>query len=206
MIISLFVTTMANRYKRSQFIEPFTNIPSNTTKQATSMATLQNKTIVVVGGSSGIGFAVALASLQSSAERVIIASSNESRVNGAVARLKSHNFPGEVCGEFVDAKDSAEIKTFADRIGTVDHIVWTSGDIPSKSAEAHVLPFTNVETPEQGQSELTQMYSIIHTKPLINLHYSDAFSVRFWGPFVLAKHAKFHPGGSLTLTSGMSGF
>lgn len=28
------------------------------------------------------------------------------------------------------------------------------------------------------------------------------FLVRFWGPFVLAKHAEFEPGGSLTLTSG----
>ncbi|KAH9475026.1 Short-chain dehydrogenase/reductase phqE [Psilocybe cubensis] len=147
------------------------------------MATLQNKTIVIVGGSSGIGFAVALASLQSSAKTVIIASSNEARVHDAVARLKSHNLPGEVHGDVVDATNSEAVKAFAGRIGTVDHIVWTSGDIPPKSG-LNEFPFSKVETPDEGQA---------------------AFTVRFWGPIVLAKHAKFHPGGSLTLTSGTNG-
>lgn len=32
------------------------------------------------------------------------------------------------------------------------------------------------------------------------------FTVRFWGPFILAQHAKFNPGGSLTLTSGIYWF
>ena len=93
------------------------------------MATLQNKTVVVVGGSSGIGFGVALASLQSLASVVIIASSNASRVAKAVERLQSHKLPGEVRGEVLDGKDAAAIKDFAARIGPVDHIAWTSGDL-----------------------------------------------------------------------------
>ncbi len=75
------------------------------------MATLQNKTVVVVGGSSGIGFGVALASLQSQASVVVIASSNASRVAKAVERLQSHKLPGEVRGEVLDGKDPAAIKT-----------------------------------------------------------------------------------------------
>ena len=93
------------------------------------MATLQNKTVVVVGGSSGIGFGVALASLRSLASVVIIASSNASRVAKAVERLQSHKLPGEVRGEVLDGKDAAAIKDFAARIGPVDHIAWTSGDL-----------------------------------------------------------------------------
>ena len=95
------------------------------------MATLQNKIVLVVGGSSGIGFGVALAALQSLASTVIIASSNAERVAGAVARLQAHKLPGEVRGEVVDAKDAAALKAFAAHVGAVDHIAWTSGDVPS---------------------------------------------------------------------------
>ncbi|KAH9476377.1 Short-chain dehydrogenase/reductase ucsE [Psilocybe cubensis] len=137
------------------------------------MATLQNKTVVVVGGSSGIGFAVAIGALQSLASVVIIASSNKSRIDDAIARLKAYNLPGEVRGEVLDAKDSNAVKTFAVAIGTVDHIVWTSGDVPKDEHGSGVLPYSNVGSVDQGQG---------------------IFTVRFWGPFILAKHAKFHPG------------
>ena len=93
------------------------------------MSTLENKIVVVVGGSSGIGFGVALAALQSLASNVIIASSNSERVSNAVERLRSHNLPGEVRGEVLDANDAVAIKEFTARIGTVDHIAWTSGDV-----------------------------------------------------------------------------
>ena len=95
------------------------------------MTSLQNKTVLIVGGSSGIGFAVARAALQSLARTVIIASSNAERVAGAVARLQAHALSGEVHGEVVDAKDAGALKEFAERVGAVDHVVWTSGDVPS---------------------------------------------------------------------------
>lgn len=93
------------------------------------MSTLQNKIVVVVGGSSGIGFSAALASLQSLASVVVIASSNADRVRNAVDRLKAHKLPGEVRGQVLDASDSAAVKDFATNIGAVDHVVWTSGDV-----------------------------------------------------------------------------
>ncbi|KAF9483319.1 short-chain dehydrogenase/reductase SDR, partial [Pholiota conissans] len=137
------------------------------------MSTLKNKSILVVGGSSGIGFEVALASLQELANPVIIASSNPERVNKAVERLRAHNFPGTVRGEVVDATDSAAVKDFITRIGEVDHIVWTSGNKVGSQ-------FPKVE-PEKVRS---------------------AFDVRFWGPFAVAQSAKIRPGGSLTFTMG----
>lgn len=95
------------------------------------MTNLQNKTILVVGGSSGIGFAVARVALQSLARTVIIASSSPERVAGAVARLQAHALAGEVRGEVVDSKDVSALKEFAERVGAVDHVVWTSGDVPA---------------------------------------------------------------------------
>ncbi|PPQ93162.1 hypothetical protein CVT25_002389 [Psilocybe cyanescens] len=146
------------------------------------MVTLRNKTVVVVGGSSGIGFAVALASLQSLANLVIIASSNKSRAEDGVTRLKAHKLPGKVRGQVLDARDSEAIKVFAGELGPVDHIVWTSGDVPQSQGGG--LPYSNIDSVEEGQG---------------------IFTVQFWGPFILARHAKFHPGGSLTLTSGVVG-
>ncbi|KAF9483318.1 short-chain dehydrogenase/reductase SDR [Pholiota conissans] len=139
------------------------------------MSTLENKTVVVIGGSSGIGFAVALASLQSFASPVIIASSSEERVKKAVERLKAHNLPGVIRGEVVDATNSASIKDLIGRLGEVDHIVWTSGN----KVNAHFPDFE----PEMGRA---------------------AFDVRFWGPFTVAQTAKIRPGGSLVLTMGPS--
>ncbi|KAF8575315.1 NAD-binding protein [Ramaria rubella] len=144
------------------------------------MATLATKTILVFGGSSGIGYSVAEASLTSGASHVIIASSNASRVSGAVRRLEAHISTlgpgaGKVQGEVVDATDHAALKAFVERVGEMDHIVWTSGD-----GLIRKLDFPNVDV------EALQ----------------DAFDVRFWGPVVVAQNAKFRIGGSLTLTIG----
>lgn len=53
------------------------------------MPPITNQSILVIGGSSGIGFAVAQLCLAQGAARVAIASSNPTRVANAVERLKS---------------------------------------------------------------------------------------------------------------------
>lgn len=93
------------------------------------MATLETKTILIFGGSSGIGYAVAEACLKSRASLVIIVSSNVDRVTAAVRRLEAAELGvGKVHGEVVDATDLAAVKEFVTRIGEIDHVVWTSGD------------------------------------------------------------------------------
>ncbi|KAF8578199.1 short-chain dehydrogenase/reductase SDR [Ramaria rubella] len=144
------------------------------------MATLANKTILIFGGSSGIGYSVAEASLMSSASHIIIvsSSSNAVRVGDAVKRLE--NFAstlssgvGKVQGEAVDVTDRTALKEFVLRMGEVDHIVWTSGD-------SLKLGFPNLD-----------VESLL-----------GAFDVRFWAPIVIAQNAKIRQGGSLTLTIG----
>ena len=70
------------------------------------MTTLAGQTVLIVGGSSGIGYGAAKLSLLSQASLVIIASSNKAKVENAVSRLLSEvpNAKGKVKGEVVDAK------------------------------------------------------------------------------------------------------
>lgn len=96
------------------------------------MATLEGKRIVVIGGSSGIGFCVARASLLNSAEHVYIASSTKAKVDGAVARLladSSLQAQGRVSGDVVDLGNTAVVAEFFEKIGEIDHLVITSGTI-----------------------------------------------------------------------------
>lgn len=86
-----------------------------------AVMSLAGKRVVVIGGSSGIGFAVAAIARERGAEAVI-ASSNASRVDAAVARL-----PGST-GRAVDLRDEASVSRFFDELGAFDHLVITAGD------------------------------------------------------------------------------
>ena len=94
------------------------------------MTTLAGLTILVVGGSSGIGFGVAKLCLLEQASLVIIASSNKAKVDNAVSRLVSEvpDAEAKVKGEVVDAKHTKEVKNLMERVGEIDHLVWTSGE------------------------------------------------------------------------------
>ena len=85
-------------------------------------ASLDGKTVVVVGGASGIGFAVAEAARDEGA-RLVIASSREANVQAAVARLG-----GGATGSVVDASDEASVAAFFETLGPFDHLAFTAGD------------------------------------------------------------------------------
>jgi NAD(P)-dependent dehydrogenase (short-subunit alcohol dehydrogenase family) len=67
---------------------------------------LQNKRVVILGGSSGIGLAVAEQAASQGA-KIVIASSNAERVQKAVER-----FGGDVQGHTVDLSDEQAGETF----------------------------------------------------------------------------------------------
>ena len=83
---------------------------------------LENKRVVVMGGSSGIGLAVAELSATHGAE-VMIASSQEARIQQAISAIG-----GKTQGEVVDASDERSVETFFTRLGAFDHLVFTAGD------------------------------------------------------------------------------
>jgi NAD(P)-dependent dehydrogenase (short-subunit alcohol dehydrogenase family) len=83
---------------------------------------LQGKRVVVVGGSSGLGFAVAELAQELGAA-LVVASSTRAKVDAAVARLDGST------GDLVDLRQEASIVGFLDRLEPFDHLVITGGDV-----------------------------------------------------------------------------
>ena len=96
---------------------------------------LQNKRVVVVGGSSGIGFAVAQQAASEGA-KVVIASSSHERVQKAIESVG-----GEVEGQAVDVSDERAVQTFFTKLDAFDHLVFTTGD----SLRVHDLATTDLK-------------------------------------------------------------
>lgn len=86
------------------------------------MADVKGKRVVVVGGASGVGFAVAQAALDAGAE-VMVGSSQTARIEAAAKRLGQG-----ARGITVDVKDEASVAAFFDQVGAFDHLVFTAGD------------------------------------------------------------------------------
>jgi NAD(P)-dependent dehydrogenase (short-subunit alcohol dehydrogenase family) len=83
---------------------------------------LSDQRVVVIGGTSGIGLAIAEASSRAGA-RVVVASSRQSSVDSALARLDAR-----ATGQVVDVLDGAGLTTFFASLGEVDHLVYTAGE------------------------------------------------------------------------------
>ena len=103
---------------------------------------LEGKTVVVIGGSSGIGFGVAAAAASENA-RVVIGSASAAKVASAAQRL-----PGDVRGIPVDVTDESSVAGFFSAIGGFDHLAFTAGDFPvppvGAPADADIDRFTEV--------------------------------------------------------------
>ena len=83
---------------------------------------LRNKRVIVIGGSSGIGLAVAL-NAASRGAKIVIASSNAQRLPKAVECIG-----GEAEGETLDVSDERSVEAFFAKLGPIDHLVYTAGD------------------------------------------------------------------------------
>src|SRR5207302_10686355 len=95
----------------------------------------ENKRVVILGGSSGIGLAVAEEVALQGAE-VVIVSSNAERVQGAVKSIG-----GKALGQAVDVSDEKVAESFFTNLGVFDHLVFTAGD----SLQLHVLDDTDLK-------------------------------------------------------------
>jgi NAD(P)-dependent dehydrogenase (short-subunit alcohol dehydrogenase family) len=83
---------------------------------------LQNKRVVILGGSSGIGLAVAEQAASQGA-KIAIASSNAERVQKAVESVG-----GNAQGQILDLSDEQAVETLFTKLGAFDHLVFTAGD------------------------------------------------------------------------------
>src|SRR5882672_3905079 len=96
---------------------------------------LQDKRVIVLGGSSGIGLAVAEQAASQGAS-VVIASSSAERVQKAVESIG-----GGAQGQAVDVSDEGAVEDFFAKLGTFDHLVFTAGD----SLHLHELAVTDLK-------------------------------------------------------------
>jgi NAD(P)-dependent dehydrogenase (short-subunit alcohol dehydrogenase family) len=83
---------------------------------------LQDTRIVILGGTSGLGFATAEAAAREGA-RIAIASSSRERVDRAVAAL-----PRGTEGFVVDVSREDNVACFFRTVGAFDHLVFTAGE------------------------------------------------------------------------------
>lgn len=145
--------------------------------------TLENHTVVILGGTSGIGYGVAKSLLESTKAKIYIASSNAKKVGDAVFSLSQivAGDPGRVGGRAIDLNVSASedsIAQFFDDIGEFNHLIYTAAD---------PLLMLTVSEISKASGE-------------------RAFGLRYWSLLTTIRLALPHmpksPESSITLTSG----
>ena len=90
------------------------------------MTNLTGKKIIVVGGSSGIGFGVGAAAIDDGAEVVIVGRSAQ-KLKAAEKRLAG---AGRVTAIAADMANEADVARLFDAVGAFDHLVATAGTPP----------------------------------------------------------------------------
>ena len=84
-------------------------------------SSFENKRVVIVGGSSGIGLAVAEEATSQGA-KVVIVSSTAERVQEAI-----HCIGGGAGGQVVDVLDERAVESLFVKLGAFDHLVFHCG-------------------------------------------------------------------------------
>jgi len=134
---------------------------------------LEDKRVLVIGGGSGIGFAVAEGATAAGAH-VVVASSNPAKVKDATARLGNRASSVEL-----DVTKEEKVAAFFAASGSFDHIAFTAGDWGG----ARRTPLLELNLKDAAA--------------LFNVRFWGAVTVAKYGAKSLP------PGGSLTLTDGM---
>ena len=135
--------------------------------------TLAKQRVVIIGGSSGMGLATAHAAAREGAA-VTVVSSSPDRVDAAVAGL-----PEGCDGAVLDVRDEDAVVALFERVGELDHLVFTAGDA-----------FTPRPLIELSLAEARAV-----------------LDVRFWGAVTVIRSAapRMSKGGSIALTTGTVG-
>jgi NAD(P)-dependent dehydrogenase (short-subunit alcohol dehydrogenase family) len=91
-------------------------------RYAMSVPTLRDQRVVIIGGTSGIGLAVAEGALAEGAT-VMVGSSGKATVEAALSHLGQG-----AAGASVNVRDEASVADFFKQAGAFDHLVFTAGD------------------------------------------------------------------------------
>lgn len=96
---------------------------------------LTGKRVIILGGSSGLGFATAKAAAAEGAN-VVIVSSNQARIDRALKEL-----PQGSKGYAADLSNEQNIRDFFNHAGSFDHLVYTAGE----NIEMSMVADTDIE-------------------------------------------------------------
>ncbi|CRL20464.1 Short-chain dehydrogenase/reductase SDR [Penicillium camemberti] len=154
---------------------------------------LAGANVLIIGGTAGVGYAVAEAVVEYGAASVILSSSNLDRVSTSTLRLRE-SYPSTACqitGFACDLKQESLLESNIEGLfnaatleGTrqLNHVIFTAGDHPNP-------------------------------KPLSEIDFNfikETGLVRFFAPLLIAKHAMKHmapgPASSISFTSGISAY
>lgn len=95
---------------------------------------MQSQSVLVLGGTSGMGLAIAQAAQAQGAARVVVAGRSATHSQAAMAVLG----PGAEVAT-LDVTDDEALRDLMARIGPVDHLVFTAGDFRSAPMRAQSL-------------------------------------------------------------------
>jgi NAD(P)-dependent dehydrogenase (short-subunit alcohol dehydrogenase family) len=132
--------------------------------------TFENKTLVVIGGTSGIGKQVAINAAKLGA-KLIISGRTEEKLAAVASELKSQNFQVET--GVLDAHNREQLNTFFDSLPSFDYLVSMIGDVmsggilePSEETMRHVIDskfFTNLTIAKLASKKVKDGGSLIFT-------------------------------------------
>jgi len=101
--------------------------------------TLENKTVAIIGGSSGMGFAIAQKAFGAGA-RVVIASRDRETLSVAAGRIDK-----QVRWQVVDTTSEDSVTDFFERLGRIDHLAIPGSSV--KTGEIRTLPLADAQSP-----------------------------------------------------------
>jgi NAD(P)-dependent dehydrogenase (short-subunit alcohol dehydrogenase family) len=134
---------------------------------------LDGKRIVIIGGTSGIGLAVAQGAIADGAA-VVVGSSQVANVETATRALGNR-----ASGHAINVKDEDSVAAFFGDTGAFDHLVFTAGDWGGRG------PRVMTET---DLAKAADLYAVRHWGALATIKHGLP---------------KMREGGSITLTNGM---
>ena len=134
---------------------------------------LEGKRIVIIGGTSGIGLAVAQGAIADGAE-VVVGSSQAANVETATRKLGNR-----ASGAVVNVKAEDTVAAFFGEVGAFDHLVFTAGDWGGR------------------QPRVIAQTDLAESQVLFQVRYWGALAaIKHGQPLI-------RDGGSITLTNGM---
>ncbi|PWY71117.1 NAD(P)-binding protein [Aspergillus sclerotioniger CBS 115572] len=169
-----------------------------------SINKLAHTRVLIIGGTSGIGFAVARAALEHGAN-IIISSSNPEKVSSTISRLQTlypiPSYTERITGQPCDLGDQSTLET--NLVSLLEHATSPSLFPNTTTPTKEKIPLNHIIYTAGSRPERTLISS-----PEINASsYAASGTLRVLAPMLIGKHAKTylldHYTSSVTFTSGV---